>query len=167
MADEELQSSPELKENKTKKLLVYGGIGLIQVVVAFVLVYFIIYPKYQQWVQDGDSNAEVKEKKERKPLGFLYTISSLTVNPKDTRGNRFAVFEIVLEVEDEEAKLLLGQYEPVVIDRILGYLRTKTVEELAFQHLTTNIKVDIMRIINEILVDKEVTNIYFTRFVLE
>jgi flagellar basal body-associated protein FliL len=167
MADEEIQSPPEVKENKSKKVLIYGGIGLVQVIIAFVLVYFIIYPKYQEWAQGTGEQEKIEDKKERKPLGLLYTISGLTVNPKDTRGNRFAVFEVVLELEDEEAKTLVSQYEPVIIDQLLGFLRTKTVDELSFHHLTTDIKMEIMRVVNSILVDKKVTNVYFTRFVLE
>lgn len=167
MADEEIMPQPELKENKSKKLMIYGGIGLAQVIVAFVLVYFIIYPKYLEWTQGGGSTQEEIEKKERKPLGLLYTISSLTINPRDSRGNRFAVFEVVLELEDEETKVLVTQYEPVIVDRMLAFLRTKSVDELSFLNLTTDIKTELMHITNEILVDKKVINIYFTRFVLE
>jgi len=167
MADEDILEEQDLKENKSKKIFIYGGIGLVQVVVAFVLVYFLIYPKFTETGQGTDGTGEIENKKERKPLGILHKISGLTVNPKNTGGNRFAVFEIVFEMQDEKTKTLVAQYEPVITDKLLAYLRSRTVEELSYQHLTTTIKSDIMNLVNETLVDNKVTNVYFTRFVLE
>jgi len=167
MADDELLEESGLKENKSKKMLIYGGIGIVQVLVAFVLVYFVIFPKIQDSPEEAENSEATEEQNERTPLGVLHTISGLTVNPKNSNGTRFAVFEIVLEMPSEDLKNLVKQYEPVIVDKLLNYLRGKTVEELSYHSLTTDIKTDIMNIVNGILVDKKIINVYFTRFVLE
>ena len=167
MADEEILTEPELKENKSKKMFIYGGIGIVQVLVAFVLVYFVFFPKMQDSSAEGTDSQTAKESNERQPIGVLHTISGLTVNPKGSHGTRFAVFEIVLEMSGEDLKNLVKQYEPVIVDKLLLYLRNKTVEELSYHNLTTDIKTDILDIVNGILVDKKINNVYFTRFVLE
>ncbi len=158
---------PEQK-NPTKWGLIIGLIG-VQIVLAFALVYFLILPRLypqSEAEEQAEKQEEVKENKS-KDVGVIITISDLTVNPKDSYGRRFAVFEIALEVPDEEAKGKVDKYKPMVVDQILQYLRSRTVAELTVALDIEQMKSELIDIVNQTVGEKVVTNLYFTRFVLE
>ncbi len=165
MAEE--NATPQEEQPKKKKGLMIAIIIVVQLIVAILLVVFVIYPR----LYPSDPNAEEadKEKKEEvtEKLGPTFTISDLTVNPKGTMGRRFAVFEVVLEVDDPTVIESLNQNKPVIVDQFLTYLRGKTVAELASLEQMKLIRNDLMQIVNRIINQDAVTNLYFTRFVLE
>ena len=156
-----------------KKWLIYGGIGLIAAIAAGSLVYFILFPKYQEWQtnklleEQNIGSTQEEEEVEREEIGQTYTISDLTINPKNSMGRRYAVFEVVLEVKDAGTVEQLKRYHPIIMDRFISYLRQKTMLELADDNYITKIKKDLMGIVNKILGEELVYDLYFTRFVLE
>ncbi len=156
----------EVKPNQTKWGLIIGLI-LIQVVAAIAIVYFLIVPKlWPDAANAGEEKAKI-EKKEKKEPGVIYTISDITINPKDSYGRRFAVFEIALELPNEDAKAALDKMKPIIVDRILQYLRSRTVAELTNTTNVAQMKIDLKEDINDILGQDLVQNLYFTKFVLE
>ena len=179
MADEELIENEEenLEEEETfmpsggKKTIIILSLGGLLIVVAIILVVFVIYPKYQQMMGvETDETEEVEEIEEPEgPLqvGEIYKIEGLTINPRGTLGSRFAVFEVALEYENPELAATLTTLKPIIMDRYLTYLRTKTVMELSRPTLVDSIRADLKKIINDMLNNDEIVNLYFTRFVLE
>ncbi len=164
MAEEE--KVPEAK-NPTKWGLIIG-LFFAQVVVAVILVYFLILPRLAPSSKgQGDEAKNEKVEVKSKEPGVLVDIKNLTINPKGSYGRRYAVFEVALEVPDEEAKAELEKFKPKIIDAFLLYLRSKSVEDL-----TVNLDIELMKHemvtkANEILGQPLVQNLYFTRFVLE
>ncbi len=164
--DQPQQEEP--KPNRTKWMLIMGLLA-VQLVVAVALVYFVIVPRvWPDKVKKSEPKAEVKkEKKEKDELGVIFTISDLTVNPKDSYGRRFAVFEVALEVESESDKKELERYRPIIVDQFLDYLRSRTVAQLTIELDIQKMKYDMSERVNEIIGKNIVKNLYFTRFVLE
>jgi flagellar basal body-associated protein FliL len=97
----------------------------------------------------------------------MYKIENLTVNPKGSRGMRFAVFEFSLEVPGEEEVAILDKYKTVLIDNYIAYFRHRSMKELANDSLLDSLKTDISNIANNVLGSKLVHNVYFTQFVLQ
>lgn len=161
----ENQPEPAEKQKKKKKWPLIAGIITVQVIAAILLVVFFLFPRYQQWTGAGEIEEPVKEAK--KELGYIYTISDLTINPKNSMGRRFAVFEIALEVKDNKSIEELKKYHPILMDRCISYFRTKTVAELSAQIQMNVIKDDLKMIVNQLIGYDAVSDLYFTRFVLE
>ncbi len=166
VAEEKSMAKEEVKPNQTKWGLIIGLV-LVQVIAAIAIVYFLIVPKLWPDSTGQDGEKTKIEKKEKKEPGVIYTISDITINPKDSYGRRFAVFEIALELPNEDAKADLDKMKPIIVDRILQYLRSRTVAELTTTTNVAQIKRDLKDDINDILGQDLVQNLYFTKFVLE
>ena len=160
------EKAPEAK-NPTKWGLIIS-LFFVQILVAIALVYFLILPKLAPASNDEAADSEKKVTKvESKEPGILVMIDNLTINPKGSFGRRYAVFEVALEVPDEEAKAEIEKFKPKIIDAYLLYLRSKSIEDL-----TVNLDIELMKQemidkVNQILGQPLVQNLYFTRFVLE
>ena len=158
----------EQSEQKKKKIL-YVVIFAIQVILAFVLIKFVVLPWYN--VNDNEKHdeevIEEPQKMEKKELGQIFTISDLTVNPRGSRGRRFAVFEIALSVPEVEMVDEIKKYETVIKDNYIQYFRSKTVEELSADSAMINIKSDLIEITENIVGPNKVNDIFFTRFILQ
>ena len=167
MYESEFRISSEAEENKRQRFYIYGSIIFIQIVVAFVLVTFLIFPKYKAYTMNLDKpDMEIVRKEYKSPGGF-YTISNLDVYLNNAKGNRLARFENVLELEDDKGKRLVQQHESLIFDKLQAFLRAKTVEELSYYNLISDIKPALINIVNDIIPDKKVKNVYFTRFVMK
>ena len=161
-----MTNEQDVKPNQTKWGLIITLI-LVQVIAAIAIVYFLIVPKLWPAAEAQNGEKAKVEKKVKKEPGIIYTISDITINPKDSYGRRFAVFEIALELPNEDAKDELEKMKPIIVDRILQYLRSRTVAELTTTTNVTQMKTDLKDDINEILGQDLVQNLYFTKFVLE
>ena len=141
---------------------------VVPMILAVALIYFLVYPWYRDtYLGTQARQEETPEVKEEKPIGQLYTISGLTVNPSDSNGRRFAVFEVVMEYEDPEITPQIKNYEPVIKDRFLRYFRERTVNELASIATMDSSKHVLTGIANNVLGKPVISNIYFTQFVLQ
>ncbi len=152
---------------KKKKGFLFLTIILVQIIAAIALVVFVIYPKFAGSTDPGADQQKEAGVKEGNTLGTLFSISNLTVNPKGSMGRRFAVFEVALEVHDPKAVEKLTAYKPVIVDQFLKYLRSKTIEEYSNVQEMDAIRNDLKNIANSVIQEKVVTNLYFTRYVLE
>lgn len=163
----EEQAPPAKGGSKTLMLII---VGVVLLLISVGLVVFVIFPKYQELSGTASETEEVAEQEpESKPtqIGQVFTLDNLTINPKGSMGRRFAVFEIVLEFDKPELSATLGTLKPIIMDRYLTYLRTKTVLDLSRPAEMDSIRSHLKQIVNELLNSEEITNLYFTRFVLE
>ncbi len=155
---------------KKNSMLFLVPIILVQLVIAFFLVKMVLFPMYLDWkAQKALAAAEEKKKKEKekKEIAFTYKISDMTTNPQLSMGTRFAVFEIVLEVPRNSDLEKLKVYDPVIRDHFIKYFRSKTVTELSDVAFMDSCKVDLKRMVEEIVPDIKVNDVFFTRFVLQ
>lgn len=174
MADEEVKEQEEqeaIVEEKPKggKTMILLGAGLAMIVVAVVLVVFVLFPKYQELTgQTSSEPEEIVEEEKPVSLGNIFKIENITINPKGSMGRRFAVFEVALEYgDDPEFGDTLFKLQPMIIDRFISYLRTKTVMELSRSTEIDTIRFHMKNIVNDMVKREAISNLYFTRFVLE
>ncbi len=169
MADgEEIKEATGKEKSGGKKSMILLIIGVVMIVLAAVLVIFVIFPKYQQ-MNGGAAEEEVAEEVPEGPvpIGKILKIENITINPKGSQGRRFAVFEMALEYSNPELEPTLKTYMPIILDRYQTYLRTKTVRDLTSVSEIDSIRSDLKEIVVDMLKTDEITNLYFTRFVLQ
>lgn len=170
MAEENLENNEQNEGNKAggKKTGLIIIILVVVLLLAAALVFFILYPKYQQLTGTKDETEQVQKEEEKAAgIGLIYKISGLTVNPKNSMGRRFAVFDLALEYSDPQVNDRLNKFQPIILDRLLIYLRSKTIAEYSAPETIDKMRSEMKKIINEVLQQDIISNLYFTRFVLE
>lgn len=166
--NEEELSDYEESEQKKKKML-YIIIFVIQIIVGLALVKFLIIPWYNGKDEEvlGEEFQDVQPEIEQKEIGTIYRLPALTVNPKGSRGRRFAVIEIAFSVPEEVIVEDVKKYEPVLIDNLINYFRSKTVADLSIDTVMTLLKDDVMEITSNVVGGDKIQDIYFTNFILQ
>lgn len=171
MAEENLEQNGQDAAVKSsgKKSGMIIIILLVALIAAAALVFFVLYPKYKELAGTAGETEQVQEEdnKNLQEIGQIYKISGLTVNPKNSMGRRFGVFDIALEYNDPLVSDKLNKFQPIILDRLLIYLRSKTVAEYSATDTIDKMREDMKNLINEVLKEEAITNLYFTRFVLE
>ncbi len=168
--EDQLEEPNEFEKGEAKKKkLTYIIVFVVQIILAFVLIKFVVFP----WYYNDSTEEEVEEVQEEtedsepKDIGHIYKISNLTVNPSGSRGRRFAVFEMAISVQTVEFVEELKKYDAVIKDNFIQYLRSKTVEDLSADTIAVTLKADLLDIAGDIVGHEELNDIYFTRFILQ
>ncbi len=100
-------------------------------------------------------------------IGILYPLDSFTVNLKSDAGRRYLKTTISLEIEGEELSLELDANAPVIRDRIIRILTSKTLEEISSKKGKQKVSLQIIDTLNAMLSDGKIKGIYFTEFVIQ
>ena len=100
-------------------------------------------------------------------IGILYPLDTFTVNLKSDSGRRFLKTTISLELEGEELSLELDAKAPVLRDRIIRILTSKTLEEVSSKKGKNKLSQQIMDTLNSMISDGKIKGIYFTEFVIQ
>lgn len=115
--------------------------------------------------QKGDEPE--KEPVKVESSGILVKAGEFTVNIADPGGKRYLKTEVHLEVQDEKQKPELETRLPIVQDRILAVLSSKTMADLEVYN-RDNLRQELLNQINDALGKKAVIlNVYFTVFVTQ
>lgn len=100
-------------------------------------------------------------------IGILYPLDTFTVNLKSDAGRRYLKATISLELNGEELSLELDNKSPVIRDRIIRILTSKTLEEISSKKGKKKVSEQIIDTLNAMIVDGNVKGIYFTEFVIQ
>ncbi|MCF6310345.1 MAG: flagellar basal body-associated protein FliL [Sulfurimonas sp.] len=111
-------------------------------------------------------NGEVSSRK-LSEIGILYPLDTFTVNLKSDAGRRYLKATISLELNGEELSIELDNKSPVVRDRIIRILTSKTLEEISSKKGKKKVSEQIIDTLNAMIVDGQVKGIYFTEFVIQ
>ncbi len=165
MADEEKEA--QQAEEKTG-----GGKGKLLLIVLLLLIlligggagaYFFLFAKKE-------------EKKEKVPkpqvspeaVGVMYKLEpAFIVNLSDPEMTMYARVSITLELSSPEVVLEVQKREPIIRDAIIEILSNKTSRELRSPEGREQLKLEVIKRINTILVQGGVRNVYFTEFVVQ
>lgn len=99
--------------------------------------------------------------------GPVHTLETFIVNLADERGTRYLKTRLGLELSRPEVAREIEQRLPQVRDAILTILSTKAFEDIRSLEGKHQLRAEIAATINLLLVSGEVTNIYFTEFVVQ
>ncbi|MDQ7044376.1 MAG: flagellar basal body-associated protein FliL [Sulfurimonas sp.] len=184
MAEEENKEETEAPtEKKSSNMLL---IIIIVVLILLILVGAVVALLMGGDEEDATQNETVEkvQKKSSKPrrsssasmmedtrqlseIGILYPLDTFTVNLKSDAGRRYLKATISLELEGEELSMELDAKTPVLRDRIIRILSSKTLEEISSKKGKSKISMQVMDTLNSMISDGEVRGIYFTEFVIQ
>ena len=100
-------------------------------------------------------------------IGILYPMDTFTINLKSDAGRRYLKVTLSLELEGDELSIELDANAPVLRDRIIRILTSKTLEEISSKKGKQKVSVQIMDTLNAMVSDGHVKGIYFTEFVIQ
>jgi len=100
-------------------------------------------------------------------IGVLYPLDTFTVNLKSDAGRRYLKVTMSLELEGEELSLELDAKTPVLRDRVIRILTSKTLEEISSKKGKQKVSNQIMDTLNSMISDGQIKGIYFTEFVIQ
>ena len=113
------------------------------------------------------SSAQYDNSRQLNEIGILYPLDTFTVNLKSDAGRRYLKVTMSLELEGEELSLELDAKSPVLRDRIIRILTSKTLEEISSKKGKQKVSQQIMDTLNAMISDGTIRGIYFTEFVIQ
>jgi len=183
MAEEEKSEEEAPKEKKSSNML------MIIIIVVLILIIIIGAVVAVMLMSGGDDSVDattapqVKEKsvssntkttndaynntRKLDQIGILYPLDTFTVNLKSDSGRRYLKVTMSLELEGEELSKELDAKAPVLRDRIIRILSSKTLEEISSKKGKQKVTQQIMDALNAMLSDGRIKGIYFTEFVIQ
>ncbi len=176
----------------SKKFLLFGGLGLVAVILGVAIAIFVIRPlrsgnddaesrstEVAHLKASGDNaksaksvseHAKTKKKKKHGHGGesaSLYTIKDIVINPAGTGGTRFLSVSFALELESAELEAEFETKEPVIRDALITILSSKTVAQLTDPKQKEIVRHQIKKRISELMKTDELAGVYYTDFVLQ
>ncbi len=100
-------------------------------------------------------------------IGPTYDIGEFTVNLAGSSTLRFIRTGIVLELDDKNAVAEIERRQPQVRDRIISVLRTCTLTDLNAENGLEKLRMEISASINGLLINGEVSNVFFIDLVFQ
>ncbi|MCD6258872.1 MAG: flagellar basal body-associated protein FliL [Helicobacteraceae bacterium] len=100
-------------------------------------------------------------------IGILYPLDTFTVNLKSDAGRRYLKVTMSLELDGKEISMELDNKSPVVRDRVIRILTSKTLEEISSSKGKQKVSQQIMDTLNAMISDGQIRGIYFTEFVIQ
>jgi len=186
MAEEETKEESAPVEKKSGNMLM-----IIIIVVLFLLIILVLVGLYavfggndeempannnrqvqersapQKSSSSRGSSAQYDNSRQLNEIGILYPLDTFTVNLKSDAGRRYLKVTMSLELEGEELSLELDAKSPVLRDRIIRILTSKTLEEISSKKGKQKVSQQIMDTLNAMISDGTIRGIYFTEFVIQ
>ncbi|MGE0738710.1 flagellar basal body-associated protein FliL [Sulfurimonas sp.] len=189
MADKEKkeEESTSSEGKKSNTLMIIIIVVLLLIIIAGAVVAFLLMgedektaqtpqqveqaatPQAQQKSTSSRSKDDGDEMGSKKlsQIGTLYPLDAFTVNLKSDAGRRYLKTTISLELNGKELSLELDSKTPVIRDRIIRILTSKTLEEISSKKGKQKISEQIMDTLNSMITDGSIEGIYFTEFVIQ
>ena len=113
------------------------------------------------------SGGDYQNSRQLSDIGILYPLDTFTVNLKSDSGRRYLKVTMSLELEGEELSLELDAKAPVIRDRVIRILTSKTLEEISSKQGKQKVSSQVMDTLNSMISDGRIQGIYFTEFVIQ
>ncbi|PHS57846.1 MAG: flagellar basal body protein FliL [Sulfurimonas sp.] len=190
MAEEETKETEDAAETKEKKsgnmLMIIIIVVLVLIIVGGAILAMLLMGGDDEQMQMQQNNAPMVQQNQRgsarqsrgsstalpysRPLseiGILYPLDTFTVNLKSDQGRRYLKATMSLELNGDELSLELDAKSPVIRDRVIRILSSKTLEEISSKKGKQKVSEQIMDTLNSMIKDGNVQGIYFTEFVIQ
>ncbi len=181
MAEEEKEDKKEQGASEKKKLPVMAII--IALVVVLVLggaaagYFLFISPKMKASGKEGSEGETKKEQVQEKgskegkegegASGNLKLLDPFIVNLADAEGQRYLKAVIQLEMDHPETSGEIQEKLPQIRDEILMILSNKTFDDVSTTAGKKMVKREITSAVNKYVTTGQVTQVYFTEFVVQ
>ena len=152
-----------------RKLSEQGDIGVKSIVIIALLMAIISFGTmyvFMTYFIDSPANNGEPDLSSRRDIGPTYELGDFVVNLSGTRGYQIIQADIVVELANENEPEELQRREPQIRDTVIRILRRQSAEDLE-EPGTNRIKEEIQNEINEMLIEGRITNVWFTRLVVQ
>ena len=182
MAEEESTEEEQPKEKKSNLLMIIIIAVLILIILIGATVAILLMgsddevevsspPPAQEKTMSkskrSSSSSNYDDSRQLSDIGILYPLDTFTVNLKSDAGRRYLKVTMSLELEGEELSLELDAKSPVLRDRIIRILTSKTLEEISSKKGKQKVSTQVMDTLNAMISDGTIRGIYFTEFVIQ
>ena len=183
MAEEETteESAPEEKKSSNMLMIIIIVVLFLIIIIGAVVGVLLMggdeesvaqpAPQMQQKraprMSNNKSAAAFEDNRALSDIGILYPLDTFTVNLKSDSGRRYLKVTLSLELQGEELSIELDAKSPVLRDRIIRILSSKTLEEISSKKGKQKVEQQIMDTLNSMISDGMVNGIYFTEFVIQ
>lgn len=118
---------------------------------------------------DRDSKSADKENVDaKKPLGELFSFErAVIVNLAESNAERYLKVDVVLELGSPKLVKEVESRLPQIQDLLISITSTKTLEDVSTTSGRNMLRQEIVDKINSLLATGQVTNVYFTEFVVQ
>lgn len=181
MAEEEKNDKAEKKSSNLLLIIIIVVLALIVVVGAVITIVLMssddsssqqvqnappaakerISSRPASALNDGEDNRRLSE------IGILYPLDTFTVNLKSDAGRRYLKVTMSLELNGKHIAAELDNRVPVVRDKVIRILTSKTLEEISSPKGKQKVSLQIIDTLNVILSDGQINGLYFTEFVIQ
>jgi flagellar protein FliL len=171
----------------SKKLILFGGIGLGVVVIGIVLAVFVLKPMMSgstetEVSQETSKTEAVAEKQAEKPKpkpkpkkekegeeggSLVYAVKDIIVNPAGTGGTRFLSVSFGFQLKSAEVSAQLEESDMLVRDALITILSSKTVAQLTDAKQKEIIRYQVKKRLEQLLGTTDIEGVYYTDFVLQ
>ncbi len=162
MADKKEKETQEEKKGGKKKLLLLLIIGLVLLGGVGSGAYFFLFAK-----NSPPPEEEAPPEPPKPQVGPFLQLDPFIVNLADPTGHRYLRAKITLEFRDDQAYQQANERIPQINDAIIMVLSSKTVEEVLSPEGKLELRMELIRKLNELLGPNAIRNIYFTQFVVQ
>ena len=186
MAEEETteeESAPKEKKSSNLLMIVIIAVLILIIVIGAVVAVLLMSggdeavdatsaPQTQERTvskqNNRSSSSVMDDTRKLDQIGTLYPLDTFTVNLKSDSGRRYLKVTLSLELnDDEELSKELDAKIPVLRDRIIRILSSKTLEEVSSRKGKQKLSNQIMDTLNDMLTKGRIKGIYFTEFVIQ
>ena len=115
----------------------------------------------------GDSSKKGSHSKGSDGSSLVYAVQDIVVNPAGTGGSRFLSASFALEVQASWLESALEERDAMVRDALITILSSKTVPQLTDPKQKEIVRYQIKKRLQQLLDTEDITNVYFTDFVLQ
>lgn len=155
----------------SKKAIIIIGIAVIIFMAAIGGGFYMLWSKMAQMNVAGTETVATEEgaegEEEPDTIGPMYSLDSFVVNLAEAGGNRYLRVTMELELTDEVLHTELDQRLPQVRNAMLMILPSKKAEDINTVDGKLALRDQLINEINSFMTTGEVTNIYFTEFVIQ
>ncbi len=188
------KESKQPKSGGSKKLIIFGGIGVGAIVIGLALAIFVVKPMMSdnggedsqteeinsddggQEVAKASSKSKPKKKKKKKKKSsnkngveenYVFSLSDIVVNPAGTGGSRWLSVSFGFELDSQEEMERFEARTPIIRDALITLLSAKTVTHLTDPKQKEIIRFQIKRKLSKIMQTDELAAVYYTDFVMQ
>ena len=154
----------------SKKLIVVLAVVGVLILGMMGAGFFVIWTKVANMnpgATPAEASIQEEEEAPTETIGVTYPLDTFIVNLAEEGGNRYLRVTMELELSEETLKTEVEQRLPQVRDAMLMILPTKKVADIGTVEGKTALRGEVIERLNGILTGGEVTNIYFTEFVIQ
>jgi flagellar protein FliL len=150
------------------------GVFLLQTVLVYLLIVFVLVPKLSGGGHDGASKeaqaqaADATSAAEAKNAGqFVFVVKDLIINPAGTGGTRFLLTTVGVETASDEELKSIEKKDVLVRDVLNTILASKTVESLDDQTQREGLRKEIRDSLQKSIHPEKVSQVYFSKFIIQ